>query len=182
MFLSTLITPPHLLHFCWPLWKQQPLTLGDVWVRVEGVRWSGQPLLYEHCALFLTRSLVGLSSGPHLGHRSGYTAVITAAGFSVKSGSVAPICWQHGTKTHYVLFGTSFLHFGSLLMISAESKDSLKQMSTSVAPPFCHCGRTWACIQLRKSSKLPSRKAFSNYQINPSYRKYRMFKMPSNQW
>lgn len=121
-------------------------------------------------------------SGPQATHGSKCTVVISASGCSAKSGSVAPICWQHGTKINYVLFCTSFLHFMSLLVISAGSEDSLKQMSISVAPPFCHGGGTWACIQLRKSRKLSSRKASSNYQINTSYGKYQMFKMASNQW
>lgn len=70
MCLFALITPPHPPHFCWSLWKQQPLTLGDVWVQVEDVWWLRQPLLHEHCALFLAASLMGFSSRPNLDHRT----------------------------------------------------------------------------------------------------------------
>lgn len=182
MCLFALITPPHPPHFCWSLWKQQPLTLGDVWVQVEDVWWLRQPLLHEHCALFLAASLMGFSSRPNLDHRTP-TGVYCSYHCKWIQRKVWECCTNLLTPLHqnYLFFCTSFLHFRSLLMISAENENNLKQMSTSVAPPFCHRGRTWACIRLRKSSELPARKAFSNYQINPSYRKYWMFKIAFNQ-
>lgn len=62
------------------------------------------------------------------------------------------------------------------------NKTTTTTKGKSVAPPLCCCGSPWAYIKLRRSSKLPARKAFSNYPINPSYRKDQMFEIASNQW
>lgn len=139
--------------FCWPLWKEQPLTLGDVWVQGKDVWWIRQLLLLEHCSLFLAESLMGLSFRPNLGHEPSTgvqesTSVIIVNRSNAKTESIASNLINFFFVCQFCTSGHS--------IISTESEHNSKQ-STSVAVPFCHCGRVH--FKLRRSSQLPARKA-----------------------